>query len=232
MEEKRITPFAGFTPQTISFLRELKENNNKQWFEEHRTIYENELLHPFRALIGMISPAMYSIDPRFEMRPNRILSRIYRDIRFSQNKDPYKSSMWMSFQRSGTQWEYFPGYFMELNTEDCCYGLGLFMPKRKVMDRFREEVEFQPESFREMMEKKVLQRGFVIEGEKYKRPLPINLPDMYQQWIQRKNFYVIKTLPLNDERIYSEALALLLMDDFTQLADLYHFLVEITEETE
>ena len=97
------------------------------------------------------------------------------------------------------------------------------------MDRFRVEVEYQPETFREMIEKKVLQRGFVIEGEKYKRPLPGKLSERYQQWIQRKNFYVIKTLPLDDERIYSEALALLLIDDFTQLADLYHFLAEIAE---
>lgn len=223
--------FTGFTPETILFLKELKENNDREWFNERRHVYQEALLQPFQLLATMLTPAMYNIDPQFELRPSKMLSRIYRDIRFSPNKDPYKSSMWLNFQQAATHWENFPGYFAELSAEHFMVGMGLFMPKRKIMDYFREEIDYSRESFKEMAEK-ALNAGFEVAGEEYKRPLPNTLPDFYQPWMQRKSAYVIKTIPLSDERIYSEAIALQLMDDFLQIADLYHFMKEIVKEAQ
>ncbi len=137
-----ITPFIGFSPETISFLRGLKENNDREWFNERKQIYQEALLQPFRELALMLSPAMYNIDPLFELRPSKMLSRIYRDIRFSPNKDPYKSSMWLNIQQAATHWENFPGFFAELGTEEFIYGMGLYAPKRKIMDAFREEISY------------------------------------------------------------------------------------------
>ena len=226
---KEQPPFTGFTPETVSFLQELKVNNYREWFNERKDIYEETLLQPFRSLAAMLSPAMYNIDPQFELRPSKMLSRIYRDIRFSPNKDPYKTSMWLNFQRSTTHWEDFPGYFAELTNEHFMYGMGLFMPKRKIMDAFREEIEYSQDSFREMAGQ-ALQAGFEVAG--YKRPLPNTLPAFYQPWIQRKSTYVVKTLPLSDERIYSEAIALQLINDFSQIADLYRFMIDIAKEAQ
>jgi len=221
--------FTGFTPETILFLKELKANNNREWFNEHKQVYQEALLQPFRSLAAMLTPAMYNIDPQFDLRPSKMLSRIYRDIRFSPNKDPYKSSMWLNFQQVATHWENFPGYFAELNTEHFMLGMGLFMPKRKIMDYFREEIDYSRDSFKEMAEK-ALTAGFEVAGDVYKRPIPNTLPGFYQPWIQRKNVYVIKTIPLSDERIYSAAIALQLMDDFSQIAGLYHFMKEVVKE--
>ncbi|MCE5179838.1 MAG: DUF2461 domain-containing protein [Porphyromonadaceae bacterium] len=223
--------FTGFTADSILFLKELKQNNYREWFNERKHIYENALLKPFRSLAVMLTPTMHNIDPQFELRPSKMLSRIYRDIRFSPNKDPYKTSMWLNFQQATTHWENFPGYFAELSDEHFMTGMGLFMPKRKIMDVFREEVDYSRESFREMAEK-TLNAGFEVAGEPYKRPIPNSLPDFYQPWIQRKSIYVIKTIPLSDQRLYSEAIALLLMDDFAQIADLYHFMKEIVKEAQ
>lgn len=94
----KIETFKGFTPETFRFFNDLKENNYKEWFDEHKYIYEKEVLNPLKALVTTLSPVMYNIDPSFELRPHRCLSRIYRDIRFSKNKDPYKDFMWMAFQ--------------------------------------------------------------------------------------------------------------------------------------
>lgn len=223
--------FIGFTPETILFLKELKANNDREWFNEHKQVYQEALLQPFRSLATMLTPTMYNIDQQFELRPSKMLSRIYRDIRFSPNKDPYKSSMWLNFQQAATHWENFPGYFAELNTEHFMIGMGLFMPKRKIMDYLREEIDYSRDSFKEMAEK-ALNAGFEVAGEAYKRPIPNTLPDFYQPWIQRKSVYVIKTIPLSDDRIYSEAIALQLMDDFLQIADLYHFMKEIVKEAQ
>lgn len=229
---KTVLPFLGFTPETIQFLNDLKENNFRQWFEDHRELYEIELLQPFRALVNTLSPAMHNIDSAFEFRPHKVVSRIYRDVRFSKNKDPYNTCLWISFQRVGTSLENFPGYFMELNTEHVMLGMGLFAPKRKVMDNFRDKIETEPNAFQEMVQKSVIDRGFSVEGEAYKKPVPNALPDFFQPWMHRKAVYVMKKLPVSDERIYSDALAHLLADDFTHLADLYHLMVEVREEAE
>lgn len=229
---KTVLPFSGFTPETIRFLKDLEQNNYRQWFEDHRELYEIELLQPFRALVNTLAPAMYNIDSMFELRPHKVLSRIYRDIRFSKNKDPYNTCMWMSFQRAGTSWENFPGYFMELNTQQCMLGMGLYAPKRKVMDAFRDRIETEPDTFREMVQKSVIEQGYSIEGESYKKPIPNALPDFFQPWMNRKKIYVMKTFPVSDKKVYSDALAHLMADDFTRLADLYRLMVEVREEAE
>lgn len=228
---EQITPFNGFTQETITFLRELKENNDREWFNERKEIYQASLLKPFRALALMLSPVMHNIDPLFELRSAKMLSRIYRDIRFSPNKDPYKTSMWLNFQQKATNWEDYPGFFAELGTEEFIYGMGLYAPKRKIMDAFREEISYSAESFREMA-LKATSVGFNVEGEPYKRVLPSDLPEYFQPWIQRKSCYLLKRISVNDPRIFSTAIALQLMEDFTQVADLYHFMMDVTKEAE
>lgn len=228
---ERITPFNGFTQETITFLRELKENNDREWFNERKEIYQEFLLKPFRALALMLSPVMHNIDPLFELRPAKMLSRIYRDIRFSPNKNPYKTSMWLNFQQKATNWEDYPGFFAELGTEEFIYGMGLYAPKRKIMDAFREEISYSSDSFREMA-LKATSVGFKVEGEPYKRVLPSDLPEFFQPWVQRKSCYLLKRISVNDPRIFSTAIALQLMEDFTQVADLYHFMMDVTKEAE
>lgn len=228
---KELPPFNGFSNESVKFLQDIKENNYKAWFEERKHIYLSEILQPFQSLATMIAPAMHAIDPLFETKPSKMVSRIYRDVRFSHNKDPYRSVMWLNFQRKATHWESFPGFYAELSDTQFAYGMGLFVPKRKTMDRFREEVNYNRESFKEMAQQ-ALNAGFEIMGEEYKRPLPNELPEFYQPWIQRKQIYVTKTLPLSDERIYNQTIALQLITDFSELADLYLFMVDVVKDIE
>ncbi|MDH6309772.1 uncharacterized protein (TIGR02453 family) [Dysgonomonas sp. PFB1-18] len=222
--------FKGFTPQTFQFFKDLKENNYKEWFDANKHIYEKELLNPLKALVTALSPAMYNIDPAFELRPHRCLSRIYRDIRFSKNKDPYKDFMWMAFQIPVTNdvWKDYPGYFMEINADGYALGLGLFQPKKKVMDAFRDEVAYDAEEFQRVTQKTVLDRGYVINGEEYKRPVPNDLPEYFQPWIQRKGIWVSKTRPVGEE-LYSAAFAEMVKEDFVAMEWLYNFMKEATQ---
>lgn len=229
---KGALPFSGFTPQTIQFLNDLKENNFRQWFEDHRELYEIELLQPFRALANTLTPAMHAIDSLFEFRPHKMISRIYRDTRFSKNKDPYKTCLWLNFQRSKTQWQNFPGFFMELNTETCFYGMGMYEPQRKIIEAFRERIETEPNGFEKMVKKSVEKAGFVVDGEMYKRPLKNNVSNYLQPWVQRKSVYVMKTISVENPIIYSEKLVQQLAEDFMALKELYDFMVGATMDAE
>jgi len=221
--------FSGFTPGTFQFLKDLKENNYKEWFDAHKHIYESELLNPLKALLRKLSPAMYAIDPIFDVRPHRAISRIYRDTRFSKDKSPYKTFMWMSFQRpvTGEEWKDYPGYFLELTEDSYSLGMGLFQPKKKVMDNFRDAVSYDAEEFQRVTQATVLDRGFTVGGEDYKRPLPNDLPAYFQPWIQRKGINVFKTMPITEE-VFSATLADKIIEDFVALEWLFNFLKEAT----
>ncbi|MDA8210412.1 MAG: DUF2461 domain-containing protein [Clostridia bacterium] len=89
--------FKGFSKSTLDFLKNLKANNNKVWFETHKQDYQEYLLKPLKDLVMDLSSFMLSIDPYLETKPavNKTISRIYRDTRFSKDKSPYKSTMWI-----------------------------------------------------------------------------------------------------------------------------------------
>lgn len=224
---KKDALFKGFTPDTFRFFNDLKENNYKEWFDGHKHIYEKELLEPLKALVTTLSPAMHNIDSAFELRPHRCLSRIYRDTRFSKNKDPYKDFMWLAFQIPVTNdvWKDYPGYFLEVNGTEYTLGLGLFQPKKKVMDTYRDEIAYDAEEFQRITQETVLNRGYVVNGEEYKRPITNELPEYFQQWIQRKGIWVSKTRPIGDE-LFSAGFADIIKEDFTAMEWLYNFLKE------
>lgn len=226
---KKDSLFKGFTPETFRFFSDLKENNYKEWFDAHKHIYEKEVLNPLKALVATLSPAMYNIDPAFELRPHRCLSRIYRDIRFSKNKDPYKDFMWMSFQIPVTNdvWKDYPGFFMEISATGYALGLGLFQPKKKVMDAFRDEITYDAEEFQRVTQETVLDRGYVVNGEEYKRPIPNDLPEYFQQWMNRKGIWVSKTMPKGEE-LFSADFARIMEEDFKAMEWFYNFLKECT----
>lgn len=224
--------FTGFTPETFRFFEELEKNNCKAWFDEHKRVYETEVLRPLKALALALTPSFYEVDPQMEFRPEKMVSRIYRDIRFSHDKTPYKNHMWLAFQRPFLQmtddWTSFPGYYIEIGKEGANLGMGLFAAKKKIMDRYREQIEYDPEHFREVVEGLREEKGFTLGGEAYKRPVKSDLPDYFQPWIQRKGIYLMKSLPPG-ERFFSSAFVTLLEEEYSPLHPLYNFFADICD---
>lgn len=85
--------FTGFSPQALRFLRDLKKNNERDWFQAHKDIYERELLAPLQALASDVSVAMRKAKIPIAADPRRVSFRIYRDVRFSNDKSPYKTNL-------------------------------------------------------------------------------------------------------------------------------------------
>ena len=232
MSTKTPLKFSGFSPETFQFFGELEENNCKPWFEEHKLVYELEVLQPLKALANALVPFFASVDPQMDFRPVKLISRIYRDIRFSHDKTPYKKHMWIAYQRpfhrQTTEWMSFPGFFLEIGKEGANYGMGMFEAQKKIMDRYREMVEYQPEQFRKITEGLVEKCGFTLDGEEYKRPVKSDLDAYFQPWIQRKGIWLIKNIPVGDA-LFSENLVFYLEKEFALLQALYDFFVDICE---
>ena len=217
--------FNGFSEQTIEFLNNLKKNNNKTWFEEHKEEYEFYLLQPFKAFVGEFGQFMLSIDPYLDVTPavNRTISRIHRDTRFSKDKSPYKCSMWVTFKRQGKDWQDAPGYFFEISTNSYRYGMGFYSASTDTMDKLRQLIDEKSQKFFDAFEVYSAQSIFKIEGEKYKKQFSGDLDNNILEWYQRKNMYFVSNRHI-DDLLFSLKLTEELMHGFSILKPIYEFL--------
>ena len=220
--------FKGFPQDSITFLKELKNNNNKQWFESHRQSYEVLLLNPLKNLVTDLGDFMLSIDQNFEVSPsvNKTISRIHRDTRFSRDKSPYRTSQWVTFRRPQKDWKNTLSYFFEISIDSYCFGMGFYSAAPETMEKFRELTDKKPEEFKKAISFYSRQKTFVLEGEKYKKILDETKPKEIQDWYQRKNFYLICNRKI-DDTLFSEKLKDDLISGFHSLAGFYNFLQQI-----
>src|ERR1700694_4098248 len=93
MKNEPTKQFSGFSPTALKFLRDLAKHNERTWFVPRKDIYESELLEPLRALVVDVTEAMRKAKIPIGADPMRSTFRIYRDIRFSPDKRPYKTNL-------------------------------------------------------------------------------------------------------------------------------------------
>lgn len=217
--------FKGFTKQSIEFLFELGFNNNKTWFEEHRDTYVEHVLTPLRQLSADLHDFMYDIDSNMELRPTKIVSRINRDIRFSKNKLPYRTNMWISFKRASVDKNNIPTFYFEISPMSYSYGMGFYAANKEAMDRFRQKILNQTNEFKEAIAFYYKQNVFTLSGEQYKRQLKADIEPELNEWYQRKNLYFFCTKSI-DETVMSSALVDVLINDLNILKDFYHYLFQ------
>ncbi|WP_458250669.1 DUF2461 domain-containing protein [Geobacter anodireducens] len=218
--------FHGFTPQTLDFLNALSVNNNREWFEAHRREYEKCLREPLKALVTELAGFMLSIDHDLVTLPGRAVSRIHRDTRFSRDKSPYKTTMWITFKRPVVEWRDAPCYFFEITADSYRYGMGFYGASKETMDRLRGAIERRPIEFRQNVAFCGKQDCFVLEGEMYRRALRPDLPEDLQCWHQRKNVYLVCN-KRPDKSLFTRNLVDDLRRGFGMLAPFYDYLWKV-----
>jgi len=220
--------FDGFSSATFQFLRNLRDNNRKEWFELHKQDYQNDLLKPLQALTAGLGPFMLSIDPDLEVTPalNKTISRIYRDTRFSKDKSPYKTSHWITFKRLRREWKDYPAFFFEISPSSYRYGMGFYSASRQTMDNFRKSIDSNPRAFLSVISFYSSQKNFTIEGEEYKRPLKTDIPKEFQDWYNRKSLYLVSNQQIEGNSI-DKKLITDLMRGFEIIAPFYHHLCKV-----
>ncbi len=221
--------FIGFFPETIDFLQGLKDNNNKSWFEAHRTVYRNYLLKPMQLLVMELADFMSAIDPGFDTVPlvGHAISRIHRDTRFSKDKSPYRPNMWIAFKRPFADWKGMATYYFEIYADYYHFGLGYYDANRTTMEHFRNTIAEKPSEFRQAIREWQKTKLFKVEGQKYKRPFATNdLPPDIAEWYRWKTFYLVCQRKIS-ATVFSHELADELMLGFGSTAAFYHFLEKL-----
>jgi uncharacterized protein (TIGR02453 family) len=117
-----------FTDDALKFLRQLKRNNNREWFQARKAIYEEQLKAPMERLVEAINARMVKFAPDYLTEPKKAVFRIYRDTRFSNDKTPYKTNVAAWFRRSGVKDTSAGGFYFHLSTEELMVAAGVYMP--------------------------------------------------------------------------------------------------------
>ncbi|MCA1745496.1 MAG: DUF2461 domain-containing protein [Bacteroidales bacterium] len=219
--------FTGFTKSTIAFLKDLAVNNNKEWFEGNRSSYDEHLLTPLKGLSAALGPLISSIDVEIEIAPNinKTISKIYRDVRFSNDKSPFRTDQWLTFKRPGALWGNVPEFYFYFTPEEYHYGMGYYQATPERMNRLREHIVRHPDRFAKIIDAYENQDEFKLVGEAYKRSIPNEMPQAFQPWFQKKTIALSCTRKL-DQAFYGKNLLQLLSEAFTLNAELYLFITE------
>src|SRR5262249_29553602 len=140
-----------FPPAAFRFLQDLARNNRKEWFEANRAVYEQELRGPMRHLVEALDARLVSIAPEIIGDAKRSMFRIHRDVRFSQDKSPYRTNAgaWLyhrdAGRKVGTEGEGGgAGFYFHLDATTCFMAGGIWMPARPALLRIRDAIAALP----------------------------------------------------------------------------------------
>ena len=133
----------SFKPETLRFLNELAHNNNRDWFKQNKSRYEEQVLDVALLFIQSMQKPLREIAPHFTAVPKRMggsLMRVYRDTRFSKNKTPYKTNVGIQFRHEQAKDVHSPGFYVHVDPEQVFVGAGMWHPDTQALAGIRERI--------------------------------------------------------------------------------------------
>lgn len=161
------------TPELFRFFRDLKKHNNREWFRKNKSRYEDVVRNPLLELVSDFAPRLHRISPHLvaDPRPNGgSLFRIYRDIRFSKDKTPYKTAAGVRFPHEATKNVHTPGFYLHLEPGSVFAGAGIWHPESKTLRQVRDAIVADPKGYQRSISGKAFKSGCKLGGESLKRP--------------------------------------------------------------
>jgi uncharacterized protein (TIGR02453 family) len=159
-----------FTGATLRFLRALKRNNRREWFNAHRDDYEAHVRTPMTAIIEQLAIDFREIAPELVANPKTSMYRIYRDTRFSENKAPYKTHIAASFPPRGLPKHEGAGVYFHISPEELWIGGGMYAPQTPQLQAVREHIAANAGRLRRIIESPGFKRRIgTLEGERLQR---------------------------------------------------------------
>ena len=184
-------------PATIKFLKDLQNNNNKPWFEDHRKIYEKAKAD-LQTMVGKLIPAIAVFDePIGSLQVKDCTFRINRDVRFSKNKSPYKNNMAAYFSRGGKKASV-AGYYFHCEPGKSYAAGGFYSPMPPELVKIRQEIDYNFDEWQKIITNKNFKKNFIegVDGiESLQRPpkgYDENNPAIH--YLKMKHFIVSKHL--------------------------------------
>ena len=159
-----------FTGESLRFLRTLKRNNRREWFNAHRDDYEAFVRQPMTAIVSQLAADFREFGPEFVANPKTSMYRIYRDIRFSENKAPYKTHVAANFPTRGLPKHEGAGLYFHVSPDEVWVGGGMYAPPQPQLHAVREHIAVNARRLRKLVESPAFRRDVgTLEGERLQR---------------------------------------------------------------
>ena len=163
--------FAGFPAEGMRFLADLKENNDREWFQPRKGVFDEFVKQPMLDLVRALQSGMMRFAPDYVADPGKTLYRIYRDVRFSKNKAPYKPHVASLFRRNGFGKDDGAGFFFLISPSVIEIVAGIYSPPPESLLAVRQHVADNAKEFRRICAKpKLVALMGGLRGEAGKRP--------------------------------------------------------------
>ncbi len=213
-----------FTKDFILFLKELNNNNNREWFAENKKRYEQSVKTPFENFIQDMIFRIQEDDENLMITPKEAIFRIYRDIRFSKDKTPYKTHVSAVIVNGGRKNYTDPGIYLELNSKVLRFYGGIYQMTKEQLQNVRNYIASNLNEFASLQKDKKFKKYFGgILGEKNKR-IPKEFTDIVEiePLIANKQFYYFSEMEIN--KILSNSLTKDLMKIYSAVKPMNRFL--------
>ena len=214
-----------FNSRLFLFLRQLRRNNRRAWFLKHKTEYEEFAGQPSLRFIADLRLRLREISPWLVADPKPVggsLFRIYRDVRFSKDKSPYKTHIGMHFRHASTSESvHGPGVYLHLDPDGCFLAGGVWQPDPRSLARIRDAIAWKADEWR------TAKRGLELGGETLSRA-PRGYPADHPlvEDLKRKDF--VASVDLSEDQICG----LRFMADFLRAARKMVPLLQFLSEAE
>jgi uncharacterized protein (TIGR02453 family) len=188
--------FPGFSPDALSFLRALKRNNRREWFQPRKAKFEALIKAPMLELIECLNQRFMDFAPQYITLPHKSVYRIYRDTRFSKDKTPYKTHVSAIFPRSNAVKREGAVFYFHFTEKELLIFGGVYAPEREELVAYRALLAEQHEEFRQILADKQLRRvvGHLQGGQMTRVPKGFCSDHPAESLLRQKQWFLETTV--------------------------------------
>jgi uncharacterized protein (TIGR02453 family) len=187
-----------FGPLLFAFLRELQANNNRVWFLANKARYESAVRDPMLQFIADFGPRLHRISRHYIADPRPIggsIFRIYRDVRFSSDKSPYKTNVGANFHHASAKDVHAPGFYLHLAPGEVFVANGVWKPDSKTASRIRDAIVAGPQAWTRAKSSQAFKAHCVVGGDRLRRaPISYDPKHPLIEDLKLKDFLAMTTL--------------------------------------
>lgn len=208
--------------ELLQYLSDLAQNNNREWYHANKPRYERAR-KTYLALTQEVIELLQFNDPRLSgLEAKDAMFRIFRDIRFSKDKTPYKTHFGAYMARGGRKSRE-AGYYLHIGADEMFLAAGVHSPEKTDLHAIRQEILYQPETFGKFVEERVAQGYATYEQDKLING-PVGFPkdSPYIDYLKYKHYLL--SYPLTEQELLGENAARVIADRFSTLVPFTGFL--------
>jgi uncharacterized protein (TIGR02453 family) len=191
--------------KTLDFLKKLKNHNDREWFEKNKGKYL-ESKEEYEAFIEKMIAGIRKFDKKIggDLTAKDCTFRIYRDVRFSKNKKPYKTNMGASIDPGGKKSQ-IAGYYIHVEPGNCFVAGGVWMPEPAMLQSIRQEIDYNPEPLLKILKSSSFKKFYQgLDSEDQLKTVPKGFPKDHPQIELLKNRHFLVSHPFTDREVLSK----------------------------